>query len=76
MPIQDYELRIGGVPVDLWHTTHADEEALIDTVLHEHSLDQIDLLRTAADHDSIRGKAAIRIWAPDKRYPVSYFQIG
>lgn len=29
-----------------------------------------------ADHDSICGKAAIRIWAPDERYPVSYFQIG
>jgi hypothetical protein len=41
VPLQDYALRIDGVPVDLWHTTHADEEALIDTVLHEHSLDLV-----------------------------------
>ncbi len=41
VPIQDYALRIGGIPVDLWHTTHADEAALIDTVLHEHSLDLV-----------------------------------
>ena len=41
LPIQDYALRIGGLPVDLWHTTHADEAALIDTVLQAHSLDLV-----------------------------------
>lgn len=41
VPIQDYALLVGGVAVDLWHTTQADEQALIDTVLHDHSLDLV-----------------------------------
>ena len=33
--------RIQGIPVDLWHTTAAQEEAFIHTVLHEFSLDLV-----------------------------------
>jgi predicted nucleotidyltransferase len=33
--------RIQGIPVDLWHTTIAQEEAVIHTVLHDFSLDLV-----------------------------------
>ena len=42
----------------------------------DHPAPILHSLLSIADHDSICGKAAIRISAPDERYPVSCFQIG
>jgi predicted nucleotidyltransferase len=44
--------RIQGIPVDLWHTTRAQEEAVMHAVLHDWSLDHTEPhgpLRIAVD---------------------------
>ena len=53
LPIQDYALLVGGVAVDLWHTTPAEEAAWIATVLHEHSLDLVANNRLAVIASSL-----------------------
>jgi predicted nucleotidyltransferase len=40
-PAHGHSLLIDGVPVDLWHTTQAAEDTLIDSVLHDFSIDLV-----------------------------------
>jgi predicted nucleotidyltransferase len=56
--------RIQGVPVDLWHTTAAQEEAFMRAVLHEYSLDlvannRLDTLRSCIP---LYGSEQVRDW--------------
>ena len=60
----DSALLVRGIPVDLWHRTVAEQEAALDRVLRDHSLDlvanaDLDTIRTALP---LRGAALVRGW--------------
>jgi predicted nucleotidyltransferase len=56
--------RIQGLPVDLWHTTVAQEEAFIHTVLHDYSLDLVanNRLDTLCSCIPLYGPEQVRDW--------------
>ncbi|HEX6291895.1 MAG TPA: nucleotidyltransferase domain-containing protein [Herpetosiphonaceae bacterium] len=64
--------RIQGIPVDLWHTTRANEHAVIHSVLHEWSLDlvannRVDTLRSCLP---LYGEQHVHVWqASTAAYP-------
>ena len=63
-PSHDSAFAIGGVPIDLWQRTVAEEEALLDRVLRDHSRDltanaELDMLDTGLP---LRGEALVRGW--------------
>lgn len=63
-PSHDSALLIGGVPVDLWQRTVAEQESALDRVLRDHSRDlaanaELDMVCTGLP---LRGEALVRGW--------------
>ncbi len=63
-PSHDSAFVVRGVPIDLWQRTVDDEEAILDRVLRDHSLDltanaEIDMVNTGLP---LRGAALVRNW--------------
>lgn len=63
-PSHDSAFVVRGVPIDVWQRTVADEEAILDRVLRDHSRDltanaELDMVNTALP---LRGEAVVRGW--------------
>lgn len=71
-PGHDHSVLIRGVPVDLWHLTISTEEATMDSVLRDYSLDlvasnRLDIIQTCIP---LYGEALIQGWKDRvKDYP-------